>query len=234
MTIRYRPVLLLICLMFTLIVNISSGQSLTNVLFVAFDTETTGLDARSGRVIEIGAVRFQNGKVLATTNWLINPEMPIPTNSQAIHHITDEMVAEKPKSKQVLPEFIAFIKGATLLAHNAQFDVKFIRAELRRCGLQPPDNNVLDTLRLSRAWFPETKSHELDKLVEYLKLPQGTFHRSLADAEHAMDLFLTGIKKLPGNATLEDVTKLAGGALKFATPKSKEPHSFRSIEPSQI
>lgn len=160
MTIRYWPVLLLICLMFTLIVNISSGQSLTNVLFVAFDTETTGLDARSGRVIEIGAVRFQNGKVLATTNWLINPEMPIPTNSQAIHHITDEMVAEKPKSKQVLPEFIAFIKGATLLAHNAQFDVKFIRAELRRCGLQPPDNNVLDTLRLSRAWFPETKSHE--------------------------------------------------------------------------
>jgi len=210
----------------------SSGQSLTNVIFVAFDTETTGLDARAGRVIEIGAVRFQNGKVLTTTNWLINPEMPIPLDSQAIHHITDEMVADKPRSKQVLPEFIAFIKGATLLAHNAQFDVNFMRVELRKCGLTPPDNDVLDTLKLSRAWFPETQSHELDKLVEHLKLPQGTFHRSLADAQHAMDLFLVGIGKLPGNATLDDVTKLAGGALKFATPQPKQPHSFRSIESS--
>jgi DNA polymerase III epsilon subunit family exonuclease len=202
------------------------------VLFVAFDTETTGLDARSGRVIEIGAVKFQNGKVLATTNWLVNPEMPIPTDSQVIHHITDEMVADKPKMKQALPEFIAFIKGATLLAHNAQFDVKFIRVELRKCALPAPDNDVLDTLKLSRVWFPETKSHELDKLVEYLKLPEGTFHRSLADAEHAKDLFLAGVRKMPDDATLEDLVKAAGGALKFATPKLKEPHSFRSTEPS--
>ncbi len=234
MSIRRRPELLLMCLMFTLIANISCGQSLTNVVFVAFDTETTGLDARSGRVIEIGAVRFQNSKVLGTTNWLINPEMPIPSDSQEIHHITDEMVADKPTSKKVLPEFIAFIRGATLLAHNAQFDVKFIRAELRKCDLPAPDNVILDTLKLSRAWFPETKSHELDKLVEYLKLPEGKFHRALADAEHAMDLFLTGVRKMPENTTLQDVTKLAGGALKFTTPPPKQPHPLRSIEPPAI
>jgi DNA polymerase III epsilon subunit family exonuclease len=232
MTIRQRSFFLLICLMFTLIANISPGQSLTNVVFVAFDTETTGLDARSGRVIEIGAVKFQNGKVLAATNWLINPEMPIPTNSQNMHHITDAMVADKPKMKQVLPEFIAFIKDATLMAHNAQFDLKFMRVELRKCGLPPPENNVIDTLKLSRLWFPETKSHELDKLVEYLKLPEGTFHRSLADAKHAMDIFLVGIGKLPGDATLEDVMELTGGALKFTAPKPKQPHSFKSAEPS--
>jgi DNA polymerase III epsilon subunit len=229
MKIQWRILRLATCAALTLIANISNGQSLSNVLFVAFDTETTSLDARSGRIVEIGAVKFRDGKILATTNWLINPGVPMTPGAQQINGLTDEMLAGKPAIKEVLPEFVAFVKDATLLAHNAQFDTKFLRAEFRRSGIAAPTNDVLDTLKLSRAWFPQAGSYELGKLVEYLKLPEGKFHRTLVDAKHLMDIFMVGVGKLPGSATIEDLKTAAGGALKIGTPP-KQPHSFRKIE----
>ena len=156
MKIQRRILHLITCAALTLIANISHGQSLSNVVFVSFDTETTSLDARSGRIIEIGAIRFSDGKILATTNWLINPGVPITPDAQQVNGITDEMLAGKPRIKEVLPEFMAFVKDATLLAHNAQFDTKFLRAEFRRCDIAAPTNDVLEHPQIVPGLVPES------------------------------------------------------------------------------
>lgn len=198
-----------------LIASLSSAQPLTNITFIAFDVETTGFSAESDRIIEIGAVKFRNGKVLGKRSWLINPGIPIPETTQRIHGITDKMVKESPPFSKVFPEFARFIKDTMLLTHNARFDIRFISAELQRNKMSAPENIVIDTLGLARGWFPDAGSYSLENLVKHLGMPAGRFHRALADSEHVTALFLAGVKKLPPNATLEDLIKTAGGPLKF-------------------
>lgn len=199
----------------------SSAEPLTNITFVAFDLETTGFSAEFDRIIEIGAVKFRNGKVLKSRSWLINPGVPITADSQHIHGIMEEMVADSPSFREVFPQFAGFIKGAVLLAHNADFDVRFISAELERNNMSAPENIVLDTLRLARVWLPDAGSYNVERLVKYLGIPAGSFHRALADSQYVTAIFLAGIRKLPPNAILEDLIKTVGPPLKFGYPKAK-------------
>ncbi len=168
----------------------------TETVFVAFDTETTGFSPKKERLVEIGAVKFRgDGTVLASTNWLVNPERAIPYYATHVHGITTEMAAEAPAFKDVWPEFEAFCGDAVLLAHNATFDVGFLKAELNRAEIPPPALLVGDTLPLFRKWFPRAPSHSLEKLTAYLGVLGDTYHRAEADAFHIVNIFKIGMKR---------------------------------------
>jgi DNA polymerase-3 subunit epsilon len=162
--------------------------------FVAFDVETTGLAAESDRVIEIGAVRFEeSGNELGRFERLVNPERPVPPAASAIHGITDAHLAGAATARTVLPEFIAFLgdpETTTLLAHNAAFDAEFLRCELRRIDCPMPGHTVTDTLALARLRLPHLRNHRLDTLARVLNLGAGRSHRALGDSLRVRALWL--------------------------------------------
>ena len=178
-----------------------NGQVLPvkDAVFVAFDTETTGFSAKKDRVVEIGAVKFcGDGTVLASANWLINPQRNIPFYATKVHGITPEMTANAPSFAEVWPAFELFCVGSVLLAHNASFDMGFLRAELQRANLKIPPLVVADTLPLFRKWFPGASGHSLEKLITYLNVPGGTTHRAEADAFYIVNIFKAGMKSRVG------------------------------------
>jgi DNA polymerase III epsilon subunit-like protein len=118
-----------------------------NVTFVAFDVETTGLSPYQERVIEIGAVKFRNGEIIEEREWLIKPDRPIHPMAQRTHNISMDELKDSPAFKDIYDEFMAFIDGSVLMAHNARFDVDFIREEMLRNDLPLPDAPVVDSLR---------------------------------------------------------------------------------------
>ena len=173
----------------------ASEVLVSDTLFVAFDTETTGFSAKDDRLVEVGAVKFRgDGEVMATTNWLVNPERPIPWYTTDVHHITDEMVAEAPVFAEIWPDIEAFFGDAVLLAHNANFDVGFLKAELERTEVEMPALPMADTLTLFRNWFPRSKSHELEALSVELHVSGEMYHRAEADAFYIVDIFKVGMK----------------------------------------
>jgi DNA polymerase-3 subunit epsilon len=167
----------------------------TNTVFVAFDTETTGLSPKRDRLVEIGAVKFRgNGEILSETNWLINPERDIPMRATEVHGIRTGDVLNAPLFKEMFPAFAEFCDGSVLLAHNAPFDVNFVQAELKRANIDAPAMPVLDTLPLFRVWFPHALSHALGKLATYLNVDKGVYHRAEADSYHIVDVMGVGMK----------------------------------------
>ncbi|MCR5576639.1 MAG: PolC-type DNA polymerase III [Oscillospiraceae bacterium] len=149
--------------------------------FVAFDIETTGLNAQTDRMTEIGAVRFAGDRVLETFNTFVDPERHIPPDITQLTGIRDQDVEGAPKEREALESFIAFVGDRPIVAHNAHFDVGFMTAAARRCGIrfQPV---FLDTLALSQALCPELKRFKLDIVSNHLGLPQFNHHRASDDA----------------------------------------------------
>lgn len=162
--------------------------------FVAFDTETTGLSSRTCRIIEIGAVKFNNSGILGSFNTLINPKCHIPEECTQINHITDSMVEEKPVIKEILPSFMKFIDEATLVGHNIQFDIRFLDAELERCSMPIAENNIIDTLQFSRWAFPEQEKYRQTAIANLLRIEVKDAHRAYDDAFVCGNLFLNLIK----------------------------------------
>ncbi|NOU35677.1 MAG: 3'-5' exonuclease [Kiritimatiellaceae bacterium] len=181
------------------------------IVFVALDTETTGFSPKNDRLIEIGAVRFRgNGEILAVTNWMINPGMPIRPQATEVNGITDAMVAGAPPFSAVCPEFVSFCDGSVLLAHNATFDVGFLRAGFARAGVSAPELPILDTLPLFRVWFPQAKSFALEPLAQYLGLQNEMWHRAGADSFHLIDIFKIGVTARP-ELKFQELERGAGG-----------------------
>lgn len=140
--------------------------------YCVFDTETTGLSSRYGRIIEFGGVIIEGGNVIRRWDTFINPEMDL-SNSQealAINHISEEELLRAPKMSEVLPQILEFIKGSILVAHNATFDVGFLDETLRRFHLPPINNPVIDTLALSHYFFPFSGKHNEGALLKNLNL----------------------------------------------------------------
>ncbi|MBQ8716543.1 MAG: PolC-type DNA polymerase III [Clostridia bacterium] len=148
-----------------------------------FDIETTGLSNESCGITEIGAVKVKNGEVLERYNTFVNPEMPIPQDIVELTGITDDMVKDARVIGEVIPEFFSFVGDRLLIAHNADFDMGFIRVAAKRCGIDYDHHPYLDTVALSRHLNPELKSHKLNKLAEYFKLGDFNHHRASDDAE---------------------------------------------------
>lgn len=161
-------------------------------IYTALDTETTGLSRYTDKVIEIGAVKFSKDGILAEYNTLIYPERSVPPQTVKIHGISDEMLVGKPIFRKIAPDFLDFIDGTRIVAHNAQFDIGFINMELTAAGMKELKNArfPVDTVYLSRKLFPELERHSLQFLVESLKIPSGTAHRATDDAKACMQLLI--------------------------------------------
>ena len=168
---------------------------LAGATFVAFDTETTGFSPANERIIEIGAVKYRDGKIVASTHWLINPGIPI--NNSSVHHITDEMVSGHPPFADTYKAFVRFVGDSVLLAHNASFDVRFMQAEIERNHLEPLPNPVIDSLALFRKWYPATPSHKLGALAEQLDVPTGSQHRAEDDSRTLVLIFGQWLEQHP-------------------------------------
>jgi DNA polymerase III epsilon subunit family exonuclease len=181
---------------------------LTDITFVALDTETTGLHPIVHRLVEIGAVRFRlDGCELATFEQLIDPHMPIPADVQQVHGITNRMVRGKPTVDQILPRFIEFlgVPDTILLAHNALFDLGFVAMALLRLGIAYPPHDVFDTLDMARRLYPAWPSHSLEHVAMRLNVANGAEHRALSDACLVKDIFLAMLKDTP---TLKKISEL--------------------------
>ena len=160
-------------------------------VFVAFDTETTGLNPRLDRIVEIGAVKFDNQGLIARFSTLINPGIPMPAEATRVNNISDEMLKGKPYLNEVLPDFLHFIRGAALAAHNAPFDSGFINTALKT----PLPNPIVDTLTLSRELFPGLRSYALQNLAAALGINAVDAHRADDDARLCMEIFLRCIQQ---------------------------------------
>jgi DNA polymerase-3 subunit epsilon len=185
---------------------------LTDITFVAFDTETTGLFPIMHRLVEIGAVRFRlDGRELATFQSLINSEIPIPKDVQRVHGITDHMVRGQPTVEQVIPHFIEFLGApdTILLAHNALFDLGFLAVSLIRLGIAYPPNSVCDTLDMARRLSPTWPSHSLEHVAIKLNVANKAEHRALSDARAVKDIFLAMLQHALTVKTIADVMRLS-------------------------
>ncbi len=144
---------------------------LTDITFLAFDTETTGLFPIMHRLVEIGAVRFRlDGRELATFQTLINPEIPIPRDVQQVHGITDATVRGQPTMDHVLPQFIEFLghHDTIIVAHNTPFYLGFLAMTLTRLGIACPPHCVFDTLEITRRLYPTWTSHLVERMASPL------------------------------------------------------------------
>ncbi|MDR1747653.1 MAG: 3'-5' exonuclease [Spirochaetaceae bacterium] len=158
-------------------------------VFTVFDTETTGLDPATERIVEIGALRFDRHGIISRFTVLINPQKPMPQEAAKINGITDELLRGKPAIAEVLPDFLSFIGKTPLVAHNAPFDISFLNAELSRCGFTSIDNRLIDTLALSKKTFPQLGKYSLPFLASHFGIESGNAHRAEDDARVCMELF---------------------------------------------
>ena len=161
--------------------------------YVALDVETTGLSPQNGdRVIEIGAVAIEEQSIVAEFSSLIDVDKRIPWQVQQVHGITNEMLEGEPKPDVVLPEFYKFISGSILVAHNASFDIRFLRHEFALLGMSL-NNRSLCTLKMSRKLYPHLPNHKLETVGRYLlgkACEQMQMHRALDDAKLAAMIWL--------------------------------------------
>ena len=174
--------------------------------FVAFDIETTGLNAQNDRMTEIGAIRFSGGNIIDTFNTFVDPERHIPADITQLTGIRDSDVAGAPSEEEAMKQFIDYIGDRPIIAHNAHFDVGFMTAAALRHGLKFSPV-FLDTLALSQALLPELKRFKLDIVSNHLKLPQFNHHRATDDAmvvARIMGKFLPMLQQ-QGAKTVDDI-----------------------------
>lgn len=192
--------------------------------FVVFDIETTGLSHLKNNITEIGAVRVEDGKIVETFNELVNPEQVISEEITNITGITNEMVADKPLIKEVLPRFLDFSKDCVFVAHNAEFDISFIKTNAKRLNIEF-DPTFIDTMGFARTLLPNLKNHKLNTLCKELQVSLLNHHRASCDAEACAGILLELIKILEKNGKVfdENINKI-----QTTWPKSRN-ISYNSI-----
>lgn len=178
-----------------------------NVVFVAFDFETTGLYPVTDRIVEFGGLRFKGEERLGEFEALANPGIPIGAEAAAVSGITDDDVREAAPVTQLISAFREFIGEAVLVAHNAPFDLGFLRAAVAESGLPEIGNLVVDTQQLAIKAFPRRRSYGLQNLATELGLPPNRAHRALDDAVMCMRLFRACVAEMSfmGSLTLGEV-----------------------------
>lgn len=197
--------------------------------FIAFDLETTGTVPGVDKIVEIGAVKFNNGVVESVFSTLVDPQKSIPPGASAVNGITDDMVFGKPLIDSLLGDFAEFCEDLPMVAHNAPFDSQFLMADIKRFESAAPRGVVLDTLPISRKVFPGLANYKLGTLVQHLKIPSTGFHRAEEDATYCGHLFIELVKRISVNGKppeLENLVSLTG------KPEVKFPQIVR--QPKQM
>ena len=182
-----------------------TNTPVSDITFVLFDVQTTGYNFAQDRLLKIAAIKFCGGKILQEKQWLTNPGRLGSTNAHIFHPVTEEAMRDRPDFKTIYPEFEQFICGTVMMAHNANFDMSFIREECLRNELHPPANPVLNTLPLFRKWFPQCKRHNLDDLSRDLKIASEERPYPMSDTMKAVLIFQKGLKQLPANYTFGEL-----------------------------
>ena len=172
--------------------------------YVVFDIETTGFSATSDRIIEIGAVKVKDGNITDYYSTFVNPEVPIPFEITKLTSITDDMVMDAKKIDEILPEFLEFVGDAALVAHNAGFDVGFIKENAKRLGLNSK-YTYLDTVALARVLLPTLAKYKLNIVAKALNISLENHHRAVDDAKATAEIFVKFIEMLKER----DITTLA-------------------------
>ncbi|MDU0315149.1 DEDD exonuclease domain-containing protein [Phycicoccus sp. M110.8] len=186
------------------------GTALADVTFVVVDLETTGGNPNDSAITEIGAVKVRGGQVLGEFQTLVNPHLPIPPFIQALTGITTAMVADAPRIEVALPAFLEFARGAVLVAHNAGFDVGFLKAAARQQGIEWPRHAVVDTVHLARQLVTrdEARNHKLSSLAALFGASTVPDHRALHDARATVDV-LHGLIERVGNLGVRTLEELS-------------------------
>ena len=183
------------------------GQKLDDT-YVVFDLETTGFSAKSDKIIEIGAVKVTNGKIVDRFSTFVNPERPIPFRIEKLTSINDNMVIDQPTIDEILPKFMEFCKGAIMVAHNADFDMSFIAHNCKEMGLEC-DFTIVDTVAMARYLVVGLGKYKLNNVAKALGIALDHHHRAVDDAECTALIFLKLCKMLEerGIDNLDDVNK---------------------------
>jgi len=176
------------------VVKNDKGQGLQGN-FVVFDLETTGIGPKSNEIIEIGAVKVENGALSSTFSSFVNPQRPIPYPIQELTGIHDTMVADAETIREVLPKFLEFCGGCTMVAHNAAFDIGFIEQKAKEQGLET-DFTVVDTVAVARALLPDLKRYKLDTVAKRLGVSLKNHHRAVDDAAATAEIFVRMVNRL--------------------------------------
>ncbi|GAA1591512.1 DEDD exonuclease domain-containing protein [Actinomadura kijaniata] len=208
------------------------GTPLADVTFVVVDLETTGASPKDAAITEIGAVKVRGGVELGDLATLVDPGGPIPPFITALTGITQQMVTAAPRIGQVLPAFLEFAHGCVLVAHNARFDVGFLKAACAEHGYEWPDFPVVDTVDLARRTLTrdEVPNCKLETLARHFRTPVQPNHRALADARATVDVLHGLIERLGsfGVSSLEELRSFA----KAPTPEQRRKRYLADDVPS--
>ncbi len=207
------------------IVTGDKGQRLDGT-FVVFDIETTGFSPVANRIIEIGAVKVDKGQVADRFSVFVNPEVPIPYEIEKLTGINDSMVMEAETIETILPQFLDFVGDAVLVAHNANFDVSFIKENAKRQQL-PVDFTYVDTVGIARMLLTGQAKYTLDAVAKTLKISLENHHRAVDDAECTAEIFMKFIEMLAKEEvyTLEEMNEMG----KSSVDAVRKLHSFHII-----
>ncbi len=193
-----------------------------------FDIETTGLNAETDRITEIGAVILKDGVEISRFQTFVDPEMHIPMNITQLTGISDDDVKGAPSQKEAVRAFLDFVGDRPVAAHNASFDVGFIYEAAVRYGIDYTPS-YLDTLAIARAMLPDLKSHRLNVVADYLGLPEFSHHRASDDAVTA-GLILSNMMERLKKVGVNDVSEING----YFTTLRKETALSRRFKPKHI
>jgi len=191
--------------------TVSIVQNCQNVnldsVFVVFDIETTGLNPKNDNIIEIGAVKISNRKVIDSFSTFVHIDKKLPGKIIELTSITDDMLQGQPEIDEALPAFLDFAKGCVLVAHNAKFDLGFIKEKAKVLSIENYNPPVLDTLELSKALIKDVKNHRLNTLTKKLGINLINHHRAVDDANATGQLLIILLNKL-SEREIYDVSKL--------------------------
>jgi DNA polymerase-3 subunit epsilon len=200
-----------------LVAELAAHRAWTEHPFAVIDFETTGTDRERDRVIEIAIVLFDGGTVSGVHQWLVDPGMPIPDESRAVHGISDDDVRGKPSFAEVARDVLAALSGRLPVAYNAEFDRGFLHAEMARGGF-PPRDDLPPALRESTVWIDPLvwareiqkyeKGKKLTEVAERMGIVLENAHRAAADAEAAGRVLLALAKDMP--RTYGELVRLQG------------------------
>ena len=178
--------------------------------YCVLDLETTGFSFRTEKITEVGIMKIKNGEVIDSFETFVNPEKPIPYRVVEVTNITDDMVKDAPKIDEVFPKILEFIGDSVLVAHNADFDIGFLKYNAAQLGYKL-ENTYLDTLRLAKELFPNYKKYKLGIIAENLGIKVEVAHRALDDVDTTVKVFnvMTKMLKEKGAKTVNDIDKVA-------------------------
>lgn len=166
-----------------------TSQRLLSSEFVAFDLETTGIAFDLDSIVEIAAVKIKDGKIVESFETFVNPKRKIPPAATAVNNITDDMVQGAPEFKDVLPDFYKFTRGTELIAHNIDFDIRFVQFFAKKQGYFF-ENKLNDTLAIAREKLKGLHNYKLETVAAHLKIDPGDKHRALSDTLTCAEAFI--------------------------------------------